>query len=161
MKMYFRPLAPGETDVELLGFWVALAAATVGWGWLHWQLPLPECVVAKWIGLPCPTCGGTRLIRALLAGDGWAAWRLNPLVLALLSAGALFFAYSAAVLLFRLRRVRLGKLPEKLSHIIRGGALLLLLANWIYLVCTLPVGREARTYLEGRRAMHLDVVHLQ
>ena len=99
------------------------------------------------------------MMRALLAGDVWAALRLNPLVLAALFAGALFFAYAATVLAFRLRRVRLGKLPEKLGDILRGAAVLLFVANWIYLVCTLPVGGKARADFDGRSAMHLHVVH--
>lgn len=163
MKIYRRPLAPGETDVELLWFWVALASAGMGFFWLRWHLPLPECPVAHWTGLPCPTCGGTRMVRAVLEGNFRLGFTWNPLLFLALTAGVGFFAYSAVVLALRLRRVRCGKFSKKLGYVIRGAALVLFLANWIYLIQTLPVGVDrshgdkSRADFHGRGAMHSDV----
>jgi predicted transporter len=162
MKIHLRPLAPEETDAELLWVSVSLAAAGLGVFWLRWHLPLPECPFAHWTGLPCPTCGGTRLVRAVLEGNAGHAFALNPLLfLALLAVSGVFF-YSAVVLAFRLRRVRCGKFPEKLGHIIRGAAVILFVANWLYLVCTLPVGRgESRADFHSRGAVDFHVAHAE
>ena len=164
MKLYLRPLAPEETDAELLWFWVALASGVFGYFWLHWQLPLPECVVVRWTGWPCPTCGGTRMARTLLAGKFWEALRFNPLLMAATVAGAIYFAYSAVTLTLRLRRFRFGKLSEKFGYVCRCGAIILFLTNWIYLVCTLPLsatGRDGKTGADFHRrsAMDLHIFH--
>lgn len=159
MKLYLRPLAPGETDAEFLWVAVSLASASLGIFWLRWHLPLPECPFAHWTGLPCPTCGGTRLVQAVLDGNASDAFALNPLLFLALLAGAGIFAYSAVVVAFRLRRVRCGKFPEKLGHVVRGAAVILFLANWLYLVCTLPVGHgKSRADFHRRGAMHGDIL---
>lgn len=166
MKVYLRPLAPGETDAELLWFWVALASGMFGFFWLHWGLPLPECVVVRWTGWPCPTCGGTRMARALLVGNGWEALRLNPLLMIAGVVSALYFVYSAVALTLRLRRIRLGKFTKKFGNVCRCGAVMLIVANWIYLVCTLPVSGvgmsgKSRTDFHGRSAMDVHIFHAE
>ncbi len=163
MKIVLRPLAPGETDAEALFFWVALAAGVLGVAWLHWGFPLPECPVARWTGLPCPTCGGTRMALALLAGNGAAALRFNPLLTVAFGVGAVYLVYCAAVLAFGLRRVRFGKFPEKFGYILRGAAVLVFLANWIWLACTLTVGPrgESGAHFDRRGAVHLDIAHTE
>src|SRR4028118_1964024 len=95
MKIFLRPLAPGETDFELLWFWVSVAAAALATFWLQWQLPIPECPVARWAGLPCPTCGGTRLMRSLFDGNIGHAFRWNPLLFLALVSGVGISACSA------------------------------------------------------------------
>ncbi len=162
MKLYLRPLAPGEKDAEFLWFAVSLAAAVLGIFCLRWHLPLPQCPFAHWTGLPCPTCGGTRLVRAVLDGNASHAFALNPLLFLALLAGAGVFAYSAVVLAFRLRRVRCGKFPEKFGHVVRGAAVILFLANWLYLVCTLPVGDgKSRADFHRGGAVHSDVLNAE
>ncbi|MCQ2366507.1 MAG: DUF2752 domain-containing protein [Akkermansia sp.] len=60
-------------------------------GWLSHAVEMvsPGCIFRRLTGLSCPGCGGTRAARALLAGDVWAACRLNfflvPSVLMLLA----------------------------------------------------------------------------
>jgi hypothetical protein len=70
--------------------------------WLHLGLPRPVCLLREWTGVPCPTCGTTRLIEALLSGDllGAVAW--NPLVFLVLTAAAVWAVLSAASFAFRL-----------------------------------------------------------
>lgn len=68
--------------LALLGL-AALAApeALLAWG--------PPCLFTLALGHPCPGCGMTRALLALLHGDLAAAWghnRLSPLVLPLLLA---------------------------------------------------------------------------
>lgn len=38
---------------------------------------LPDCAAAE-IGLPCPSCGGTRCVQAFFSGDFAAAYSFNP-----------------------------------------------------------------------------------
>jgi hypothetical protein len=38
-----------------------------------------RCPVAALAGIPCPTCGVTRAVRAALHGETWSAFRLHPL----------------------------------------------------------------------------------
>ena len=164
MKIYLRPLAPGETDFELIWFWVSLASASLGFFWLHWSLPLPKCPMVRWTGLPCPTCGGTRMVRAMLEGNLRLGFTLNPLLFLAMIIGVGIFAYSAVVLTLRLRRVRCSKLTEKFSYVCRSTTLILLVANWGYLIWTLPVGMDrphgnkARADFHGRGAMDRDIV---
>ena len=66
----------------------ALAAA-----WFRFGLPLPVCRFREWTGLPCATCGSTRMIEALVHGKVLEAAAWNPLmfcgVILLCSWGAL------------------------------------------------------------------------
>ena len=41
----------------------------------HWMLP---CPLYKLTGWQCPFCGGQRMLRALLHGDWYDAFVLNP-----------------------------------------------------------------------------------
>lgn len=162
MKPRFRQLRPGETDHEFLWLVVSLATFLLAWLWLHFRLPWPDCVFAECTGLPCPTCGGTRALRSIFAGDWGNAWRWNPLVTAGFWSVAAYDLYAAVVLAGRLPRLRLGPFPEKLVHILRGAAWLLLLANWLYVGLTVPVGHhKTRADLDGRRAMRPDVIRAQ
>ncbi len=54
------------------------AALAVAWVWL--DLPRMACPLRRVAGLPCPTCGSTRLVESLLRGDIEAAFASNPLV---------------------------------------------------------------------------------
>ncbi len=57
---------------------------------------LPDCAFHALTGVPCPACGSTRAVLALLAGDPRAAFAFNPLVM-LGIAAALSFALAAPV----------------------------------------------------------------
>ena len=112
---------------------VLLLGAGLAAVWLRLGLPRPICLLREWTGIPCPTCGSTRLVEALLAGDVGAALAQNPLVFVVLVGVALWALASAAGRLFGLRapRVVLGA-GEKL--VLRIGAVVAVLAGWVYLV---------------------------
>lgn len=60
------------------------AAAVLGLGALvlafRFGVPLPPCRLREATGVPCPTCGSTRLLEELAAGDVPAAAAANPAV---------------------------------------------------------------------------------
>ena len=49
---------------------------------------LPLCGFRHLTGVPCPLCGGTRACAALVDGNFFAAWQLNPGLLLLLALAA-------------------------------------------------------------------------
>lgn len=43
----------------------------------HQQLGLPPCEFQAWLGLPCPSCGGTTCLAHFVRGEWISAWRAN------------------------------------------------------------------------------------
>ncbi len=89
------------------------------------------CLLHRFVGIPCPTCGGTRGTFLVLAGDPGAALTVNPLLFGVLFAGA-------ALLLLRILTAR--RFEVSLSAVERraavAGGIALVLADWAYLVVT-------------------------
>lgn len=102
--------------------------------WLRWGLPTPLCPLHALTGIPCPTCGMTRAVAALLHGKIRLAFLLNPLTTSLLFAVAFYVGYAAVVVIGRLPRLRWQPLCRTESLSIRIAAILLIAANWIYLL---------------------------
>ncbi len=101
---------------ELLGRWSGAGGVTL-------------CAVQRLTNRPCPGCGGTRAVVALLSGDIGAALQLNPLVCVLA-------AVAVALLVLRLgfgRALRLGLTPRDRVFAL-AGLLLAVAANWAYLL---------------------------
>lgn len=64
-------LRPRALGLTLVGIGTAqLTAGAVGWG-------LP-CFFHQWTGVPCPGCGLTRSVLALLRGHVWESVLLHP-----------------------------------------------------------------------------------
>ena len=108
-----------------------LAAAAVGLLRLD-RIPLTLCVFKGLTGLPCPTCGSTRALGRLFALDFAGALAMNPFttLVAVLVAG-----WAVADLALLPRRRALGlEVPKRLGFALRVGALVLVLANWVYLI---------------------------
>ena len=131
MNATLRRLAPQATDPELLGLGASSGAFVYGGVWLAAGLPLPPCAFRAITGCPCPTCGATRCVLALLNGRVAEAVAWNPLVFAGLAALALLNLYAAAVLLARLPRIRLS-LSQTESRVLRILFPVMLAANWAY-----------------------------
>ena len=93
-----------------------------------WPLRLPTCTFRTLTGLPCVACGGTRAFVSLAQGEWLAAVRFNPLatVAALGSVGWAIFAMVTR---------RALNLPPKLTVTV---FVALVLANWAWLILTLP-----------------------
>ena len=92
---------------------------------------VPLCGVKALSGLPCPFCGGVRATAALAGGSPVEAFAWNPAV-TLLHAGM----FASGVFLI-LGRTPAWLVPERQRLVFRA-ALVILLANWIYLIA---VGR--------------------
>jgi hypothetical protein len=129
-----RPLAPGEIDHERLWLLVGLGAVAVAALVLHGiGLPPVVCPFRAATGVPCPTCGGTRAVAALLAGRPGAALAWNPLLTAAAGAWVVFAVYAVwAILTGRPRlRVRLSARDLVAMRIAAAG---LTLAQWAYVI---------------------------
>lgn len=110
----------------------ALVVAVLPVGWL------PRCGFRALTGWPCATCGGTRAMRLLAEGDVGAAWRLQPLWVALLGIAALLTPYAAAVAAGWMSPIRLG-LTRRERWIALGIAAALVMLNWLYLLMGLAL----------------------
>ena len=133
MQIASRPLAPQETDHELLWLTASLGGLILAAAWLAVGLPWPICWFHQLTGHPCATCGSTRAAIAFFHGDLLGAMRWNPLAFAIYCGIAVFDAYAFAVLVLRARRLRLSfNTAEK--RISRGLAIAILLVNWAYLL---------------------------
>ena len=111
---------------------VLLLGAGLAALWFRLGLPRPVCLLREWTGIPCPTCGSTRLVEALLAGDVGGALAQNPLVFVVLVAMGLWALASAAAWLFGMKTPRVVlSAGERVA--LRVGAVVAVLAGWTYL----------------------------
>ena len=119
---------PGTLVLALLATGAALSAA-----WVRFGLPLPHCTLKEWTGLPCATCGTTRLVQALLSGEILAAFALNPLVFSGLVLTTAWGVTSAVRWAFDLplRPFTVG--PDHRARLVLVAVAAVIL-NWIYLV---------------------------
>lgn len=133
MTLALHRLQPGETDYDLLALGVSAGAAAVGGCWLAAGWPLPHCAFHALTGCPCPACGATRCVLALLHGHVREALAWNPLAfLALLGVGG-FNLYAAAAAGARWPRIRFA-LAAGEARVLRIAAVAALLLNWGYLL---------------------------
>ncbi len=106
-----------------------MALAAVAWP-VAW---LPVCPFHRLTGIPCPTCGATRCVKALLHGDWAMAIQLQPLIVAIVMAAAMWLAYAWGMAVFGWPYpVAAANRREKWLLGISAAALVL--ANWAYLV---------------------------
>ena len=68
LGLYFRPLAPKETDLEFLFLTVSTGLAASCYLYLQLGMPWPGCWFRRLTGIPCPTCGATRCAISLTQG---------------------------------------------------------------------------------------------
>lgn len=90
------------------------------------------CLFRRLTHVPCPTCGATRGVRAVLAGRLCEGWAQNPLVLTLLAGlGACLAVRLATGWAPRLEMARPGRIALWVV------AAVALAANWAYVICVL------------------------
>jgi hypothetical protein len=134
MQFARRPLAPGETNHELL--WLSLSFGSLFCAalWFAAGLPWPTCLFHNLTGLPCVTCGATRCTIAFFHGQILTAWAWNPFVFCALCAIALFDIYAAIVLVSGGPRLRIMLTTPRSRQGMRIVAIAGLVSNWIYLL---------------------------
>ena len=122
---------------QLAYIWGGLALAVVALAPL-WSLLVSfarPCIFHSVTGIPCPTCGATRSVLALLDGRAIESLTFNPLVFA---SSLVFFAGGVIAPLWAWRRGTLPRLGHPLPMWLRIGIVLVILANWAWLIATLP-----------------------
>lgn len=109
---------------------IELCALAIVIGVHYLQLPI-QCPF-KWVtGVPCPGCGGTRALLAILHGHFIEALSINPLSVLIIA-----FAFIAPVWLFvncyrgtnSLQRVMRGEWSKPTMIIVA----IVIIANWIW-----------------------------
>jgi hypothetical protein len=134
MDIRFTRLRAGETDHERLWAAVISASLLAAAAWLRaFGLPPLVCPFHALTGLPCPTCGVTRALAALVAGNLGASLRLHPAVLPGVALAAAYAAYAWLVVGLRLPRLRVSLAPRE-SRALRWSAAAVLVGVWSFLI---------------------------
>ncbi len=136
MTYEWRRLHVREIDHERLWTSVALAGAVVlvlAHVTLSEPIPVPLCPLKTFTGVPCPTCGGTRALRALGHGAVLAALRLNPLVTLAAIVAMPLLVYAAIVAIFNASRLRFAFTPAD-QRLLRIAVWVAIAANWAFLI---------------------------
>lgn len=90
---------------------------------------VPLCLLKRFTGLACPTCGFTRGVLCLLDGRPGRAWLYNPLLFSVLG---LFVAATGIRILFaRAITIRLARTERGITWLLAG---ILFVANWAYII---------------------------
>jgi hypothetical protein len=138
MQVSRRSLAPEEIDHELIWLLVSLGGVIGLTIWLTARLPTPQCAFHALTGLPCLTCGATRSASHFLHGEFVASFLFNPLAFLVFCSAVIFDLYALAVLVTGRPRLRLADLSVTQRRFLRRAAILLLAANWLYLLLARP-----------------------
>jgi hypothetical protein len=138
MQLVRRPLAPRETDHELVWLSVSSSGLALAATWLALKLPWPICLFHALTGHPCVTCGATRSGIAFFHGQFLAALHWNPLTFLVYCALSIFNVYAIVVLIMRWPRLRIVRLTTSEKKFIRACVVALLAVNWVYLMVASP-----------------------
>jgi Protein of unknown function (DUF2752) len=134
MQVLRRPLAPGETDHELVWLTVSVTSLALAAIWFALGLPWPHCLFHDLTGRPCMTCGMTRSAIQFFHGHFLTAIHWNPLVFAALCGLSIFNAYAFVVLVTQAPRLRITLWTGTEKKYARIIVLSLLALNWTYLL---------------------------
>lgn len=96
------------------------------------RLGVPLCMFKAVTGVPCLSCGSTRVLGRLAAMDPWGAVAMNPLV-ALGGAAVAAWGMADLILLTR-RRALTFEMSARVRRLLQIGVVAAALANWAYLV---------------------------
>jgi Protein of unknown function (DUF2752) len=138
MQIVRRPLAPGETNHELLWLSVSSGGLALAATWLALKLPWPICLFHVLTNRPCLTCGATRSAVAFFHARFLTGFQWNPLAFLFYCALSLFNVYALAVIVMRWPRLRIVRLTGSEKKFIRGSIIALFALNWVYLLTANP-----------------------
>lgn len=132
MRLFLKKKSPDRIEFGIIYGGIALLILVAGrfLPVLSWA---PDCVFRGLTGVPCPTCGATRSVVHLSHGNILPAFAINPLITLLLISASVYFIFSLVSVVFDLPRVNVF-LSETEKQIVRAGVVILLLAQWAYLV---------------------------
>ena len=134
MRVFLKERSPGQIEFGIIYGGVALLALFA----VHF-LPvlrfLPSCAFKGFTGMPCPTCGSTRSVVHLAHGELSASVAANPLISFCFCAAVLYCLFSIITLSMRVPRPGIV-LSEREKNLLRAGAVMIVLINWIYLILT-------------------------
>lgn len=135
MRLYLKKKSSNQIEFGIIYGGIALLMLGVGR-----LLPIlsyaPDCVFKGLTGIPCPTCGSTRSVVHLAHGDILSALAMNPLTTLCLMAAIAYFISSLMSMAFDLPRINF-LLADKEKNVMRAGAVMILLAQWAYLIVQL------------------------
>src|SRR5205814_9823120 len=126
MEIVRRPLAPGETNHELLWLTVSSGGLALAATWLALKLPWPICLFHALTGHPCLTCGATRSAVALFHAHFFVAFHWNPLAFLFFCGLSIFKFYALSVIVMRARWMLIVELIASERIVIRGAIIRLL-----------------------------------
>ncbi len=135
MNIVFKKRTTGEIDYGIIYGGISIIVLFIGSIMPVLSL-MPSCAFKMLTGIPCPTCGATRSVFAFARGDVTASFMMNPLTALCLLAGILIFLYSLATNAFDLPKINM-LLSSKDEIALKGTVIILILAQWIYLITTL------------------------
>jgi hypothetical protein len=132
MRLYLHKRTSSQIEFGIIYGGIALVMLCAGW-----LLPIlsfaPDCVFKGLTGIPCPTCGSTRSVVLLAHGDILHALAMNPLTTVCLLAAIGYFIASLMSVAFDLPRLNFI-LADKEKNVMRAGVVMILLAQWSYLI---------------------------
>ena len=126
-------------------YWLMSGGITISWLWVLYNLQYKQsngfspCLFSNAVGLPCPSCGTTRGIVAILQGDLYAVSQFNALSYVAVIALVVFPIWLIADLVRNRPTIHnayvalehFGKRRPAFWFII----LTLIAANWIWILC--------------------------
>jgi hypothetical protein len=135
MRLFLKKRAADQIEFGII--YGAIALVVLGVGRLQPFLSLsPDCAFKGMTGIPCLTCGSTRSVARLSHGEFLSAFVMNPLMTLCLISAILYFFYSLVSAAFKLPRISI-LLTDTEKRAIQAGVVVLLLAQWVYLIILL------------------------
>ncbi len=134
MHISLKKRLRGELEFGIIYGGIAFLALCAGRFLPVMQL-LPPCLLKGLAGIPCPTCGSTHSVVYLSRGNVAGALAANPLLSIGFMIALLSFFYSLIARLFTIPRLSVS-LSNREKDGVRVGAVVLALANWIYLIAS-------------------------
>jgi hypothetical protein len=135
MRLFLKKRTPEQIEFGII--YGGIALVLLGFGRVQPVLSFaPHCLFKGLIGIPCLTCGSSRAVVHLSHGNILSAFAMNPLTTLCMISLVLYFFTSLITVAFDLPRIRF--LPtEREKNFIIAGAVMLLLAQWAYLIILL------------------------